>query len=147
RPWESWASNAPYLAPLIVLAIVSAVEISRILSLKTRSKVQEWALALQGLYLYYFAVCVLSQNAGQTLLQPRYLAYPIWEMWILAVISILGTRLAPKTLKRLSFTEAALLIVLSVGTALCLMLGSLLLGRAPWLFIPFAIGCAFLMFF
>jgi len=152
-PWETTIENAvPYLAPLVVLSVVSAIEIARLLYLSRRSKRQEWAVALHGLYLFYFAVCVIGQNAGQTLLQPRYMAYPIWEMWILAVVAVIGVRLPSRSLKRLSYAEIASLASLSVGGALWLIFGSALLGRLPWwLFSPSAIavviGCAYLIFF
>ena len=132
RPWETWAENALYLPPLVVLSVVSAIEIARLLYLSRRSKRQEWAVALHGLYLFYFAVCVIGQNAGQTLLQPRYMAYPIWEMWILAVVAVIGVRLPSRSLKRLSYAEIASLASLSVGGALWLIFGSALLGRLPW---------------
>lgn len=109
-------------------------------------------MALHGLYLFYFAVCVIGQSAGQTLLQPSYLAYPIWEMWILAVVAMIGVRLPTQSLQQLSYTETTFLALLSVGGALWLIFGSVLLSRAPWwLFSPsvvaVAIGCAFITFF
>jgi hypothetical protein len=151
EPWKTWVPNAlPYFAPLIVLSAVSTIEIARIFYLNKRSRAQEWALALHGLYLFYFAVCVIGQSAGQTLLQPNYLAYPIWEMWTLAVIAVIGVRLPTQSLQHLSYTDITSLGLLSVGGALWLIFGSTLFARMPWsiaVTVVVAIGCAYLIFF
>jgi hypothetical protein len=152
KPWGEWIKNAFfYFIPLIVLSVVSTIEIVRIFCLRKRSRAQEWAKTLHGLYLFYFVVCVIGQNSGQTLLQPNKLAYPIWEMWILAVVAVMGARLPIRSLQHLSYAEITSLGFLSVGGALWLIFGLALLSRAPgWLFSPsaaaFAIGCASITF-